>query len=233
MSVDLTNGPNANRLYVGYINYPHIMAESGLKVKSKLPNEQGFSQATMAYNGSGQLTNIAVDADKIASYYIIDSDDNATTFSDPLMVSGGITDFAQIGLSEFVGDYSSSVRTNCAIYNTWTDVRSGNKQYVSKLDICAAAGVYELTPIASTYYLDVVYNSENKQINLNVKSSINDILSIEVYSLDGKKLFNSVNQVQDGTTVLTVPMNAFANGKYICYSTNQQGDIVTRMFEKF
>lgn len=361
MSVDLTNGPNANRLYIGYINYPFNMAETGLKVKSKLPNEAGFSDANLAYNGTGQFTNIGVDgngilhytfcdgtldnvyhvsssdggqtfsnphlikngvrlspqsnyflnerenaapslaidgdnnlylvwnefpigsfptsffssstdggatwsnpvnleslfdkvafmpvvsakgdnvtigcygvdADKKANYYIINSDNNAATFTDPLMVSSGITDFAQIGLAEFVGDYTTSTRTNCVIYNTWSDYRSGNRQYISKLDVCASAGVYELTPVESTYYLNLTYGMENKTITVDVKSSVNDVLLFEIYSLDGKKVYSRTNQIQEGTTVLTIPMSGFSNGKYLCYSSNQKGIVTTKLIEKF
>lgn len=361
MSVDLTNGPNANRLYVGYINYPYNMSETGLKVKSKLPNETGFSEASMAYNGSGQFTNIGVDAngilhytfvdgstdkvyhvsssdggqafssphlikngvrlspnnnyvlnerenaapslaidghnnlhlvwnefppgslptsyfskstdggltwsnplnletlfnkvvfmpvisskgdnvtigcygveaDKKANYYIINSGDNAVTFTDPLMVSSGNTDFAQIGLSEFVGDYTTSARTNCVIYNTWSDYRAGNRQYISKLDICASAGVYELTPVESSYYLNVKYSPSSETITVDVESTVDDMLSIEIYSLDGKKLFSKTDHIQEGTTVLTIPMSGFSSGKYICYSSNQKGILTTKLVEKF
>ena len=173
------------------------------------------------------------DADKKANYYIINSEDNAVTFSSPLMVSSGITDFAQIGLSEFVGDYTSSARTNCVIYNTWSDYRSGNRQYISKLDICASAGVYELTPMESTYSLNVKYGPDTKEITVDVKSSVHDMLLIEIYSLDGKKLLSRTNEIQEGTTVLTIPVSGFANGKYICYSQNQNGIITTKLVEKF
>ncbi len=99
MVVDQTNGPNANKLYVGYINYPYEIANTGLKIKTKLPSETGFSEASVAYLGSGQFTNIQMDSEGVLHYTFVDfdsnhiyhvsSDDGGQTFSDAHLIANG------------------------------------------------------------------------------------------------------------------------------------------------
>jgi hypothetical protein len=97
MAVDLSNGPNQNNLYIGYINYPFNVAQTGLKVKRKVAGQNSFSAASTAYAGSGQLTNIAVDSNGVLHYTFADiaanqlfhvsSTDGGQTFSSSHLVS--------------------------------------------------------------------------------------------------------------------------------------------------
>ena len=61
MVTDLSNGPFANRLYMGFINYTYVIENSGLRVITKDSNQTKFSSYKTAYSGSGLFTNLAID----------------------------------------------------------------------------------------------------------------------------------------------------------------------------
>lgn len=117
MAVDRTNGPFRDNLYVGYINYPFDLQQTGLKVKVKTPGSNSFSAETVAYQGSGQLTNIATDANGIVHYTFVDlalntinhvsSSDGGQSFSNTHLIANGQNVFPQ-------GNFKINDRENSA-----------------------------------------------------------------------------------------------------------------------
>ncbi len=363
MAVDLSSGPYENNLYVGYINYPFILSNTGLKVKTKAPGQTTFSGAVTAYSGSGQLTNIGVDNNGVlhycfadiqsneilhvfsddggqtfstthgiyggsnlfpnnnhkvngrenaapslaidgtnklhlvwsdfppgedqpvsyystsddgglnwsqeidlenyfdggvfmpvvsasnnhvsiscnvldstgkSEYYHISSYDNGAIFSQPVKVSSGITDFDAIGTSVFVGDYSSAVRTDCAIFGLWTDCgANGCKQYISRYDECASLGLTELTPVESSFTLNNLYpNPAENDLSFIVKSELNDMLTIEVYNAIGQQQLVERFNASEGENQYELNVSGLSKGHYILKVQNTEGTFITRTFIK-
>jgi hypothetical protein len=57
---------------VGYINYPSDLQQTGLRIKTKDGTASSFSTDKIAYLGSGQFTNIAVDQNGVLHYSFVD-----------------------------------------------------------------------------------------------------------------------------------------------------------------
>ncbi|NTW31551.1 MAG: T9SS type A sorting domain-containing protein [Bacteroidetes bacterium] len=362
LAVDFSNGSNANKLYVGYINYPYNTLNTGLKVKTKAPSATAFSAEVKAYAGNGQLSNLMVDGngvlhytfadimynkilhvsssngaqsfsathnianctsvfpqstkflndrenaapslaidgsnnlhivwndfisgtfpkayyskstdggitwsapldlstkfgnnvfmptisaknnrvtisanvlagDKKSQYYILSSSNFGQNFGFPLKVSNGITDFAAIGKSVFVGDYSTSTRTNCYVFSAWTDARAnGRKQYISKVNDCLPFGIQEITPVNSTYYIANLYPVPASSIlNLDINSDIEDQITISIVDIQGKIVYSAKNNISAGKSSLSLPVNELANGNYLVKLVNKDNVFLTRMFVK-
>lgn len=99
LAVDYSNGVNENKLYVGYLNYPSNLQQTGLRIKSKAQNQTSFSSASNAYSGNGHLTSIIVDDNGTLHYvfaniasndlYHVSSTDGGQTFSAPHLIANG------------------------------------------------------------------------------------------------------------------------------------------------
>ncbi len=362
LAVDLTNGPNANNLYVGYINYPYNTLATGLKVKTKTLSSTVFSTPATAYPGTGQLSNLLVDGNGVlhysfadlasntlyhvsssdgahtfsspsviahairvfpdsaqfvnnrenaapslasdqqnnlfivwndfpvnafpkayyskstdggmtwtapldlstqfnghvfmptvsarnnrvsvsanildnaqkSSYYVLSSSDNGSSFSSPVQVSSGVTDFGAIGKKVFVGDYSTSVRNSCTIYSAWTDARAnGRKQYISRYNECSAMGIAEFSPVNSTFSLEATYpNPTFNSIHFTVNSSIADVVSIEIVNLLGQTVLGKNQAVAEGKSVISLDLDEISAGDYLLKLTNKAQDVITRLISK-
>ena len=361
MAVDLTNGPNANKLYIAYINYTQYRSD-GLKVRSKASGDKTFSNQVMAYQGLGQLSNIMVDGNgmlhyifadlssnklghvsssdggksfslihsisdaglliptsfyintrenaapslaidgannlhvvwndfidggfpksyysksndgglswlqtsldiskkfngnvfmptvsainnrvsisayvlddnKKSEFYIVSSNDYGQSFSPPFKVSTALTDFNLIGKDIFIGDYTSSARTNCLVYGVRTDARTkGQKLYVSKFNDCAAWGIQEITPINATYSLENLYPvPAHDFLNLDLNSEIADQISIDIMDVQGKIISSEKEIVSTGKNVFSINVVQLAAGNYLLKMVNKHNVYLTRMFAK-
>lgn len=362
MAIDLTTGTNQNNLYVGYINYPYNLTQTGLKVKTKAGGQSTFGSAKMAYPGNGQLSNLGVDKNGILHYtfadivnekiyhvsstdggqsfssaheiysgtrlfpqgnthvndrenaapsfaidgnnnlhlvwgdfpigqqpsayyaystnggstwstivdlstifgskvfmpvvstyqnrvtigaYVLNSDnksnyfvassiDNGQSFGTPAKVSSGITDFDAVGGAVWVGDYSSSVRTECYIYSLWTDCRAnGCKQYVAKYNECNPIGLVELTPIQSNFSLEKIYPiPANDHLTLQIVSEIDNQVSVEIFNSNGQQIIRKSVALSIGEQTYNMPISNLAAGSYIIRLSNPEGTFITRTFVK-
>ncbi|MCH2225259.1 MAG: T9SS type A sorting domain-containing protein [Crocinitomicaceae bacterium] len=364
MSVDLSNGIYQNNLYVGYINYPSAITNTGLKVKVKNGGNNQFGSESVAYSGNGHFTNISTDNNGVLHYTFADiqqnkilhvsSNDGGQTFSSPNTIyngsdlfpsnaanhkinerenaapsfaidgdnnlhlvwndflpnelqptsfysrstngglnwstplildtifpgnvfmptvsafgnrvsiggnvlndndsseyyiilssnggqsfnasaklSSGITDFNAIGLSVFVGDYSSAARTACTIYNLWTDCRSnGCKQYIAKYNECEHLNVVELTPIDSDFSINVYPTITDNIVNVELESETTGNFEFAIYSLNGNKVFEKVYTAKSGTSTYEIGVPNLTSGAYLLMVSDQKNTITTRRFFK-
>lgn len=362
MAIDL-EGANENDLYIGYINYPFDLQQTGLKVKRKAASSNSFSPQTLAYSGNGQFTNIGLDksgtlhytfvdiqmnniyhvsstdagqtfsnphliynaqnvfpqgngtvnsrenaapslaidgddnlhlvwgdfpngqalppsfysistdggttwstpvdlttifsgsvfmpvvsahgdrisiagnvltTDKKSEYYIALSDDNGSNFANSVKMSSGITDFAAIGLNNFVGDYSSSVRTHCTIYSLWTDCRAnGCKQYIAKYNQCANVGLVELTPIESSFRVSSLYpNPVKENITIAITSEERNEGELKVIDAQGRILMTKNISLELGKNEHQLSTSDLEAGSYFIRFSDKSGVFMTRTFVK-
>ena len=363
MAVNLSDGPNQNDLFIGYINYPFNLQNTGLKVKRKAAGQSNFSPEVTAYPGNGQLTNITfdqndvlhysfvdiatntvnhtsssdngqtfsspnliyngnnlfpqsnykindrenaapslaidgsnklhlvwgdflfnetlpssfysnssdggatwsipvelntifggqvfmpiisaknnhvsisgnlLDSTKKSIYHIASSNDNGQNFSTPLSISAGVTDFNQIGNDIFVGDYSSGIRTDCAIYSLWTDCSSnGCKQYIARYDECLSLGLNELTPIENHYTIQNIYpNPSIHEVQLEIQAQNSDELTLEIYNSAGQVVNTTSFVINTGLNNKIINIEQLKSGVYILKTTGAEGIFNTRIFTK-
>lgn len=189
-----------------------------------------FMPVVSSKNNHVTIGAYVLDTTNKAEYYIVSSSDNGVTFSTPVKVSSGITDFNAVGTTPFIGDYSSSVRTNCNIYSLWTDCRNnGCKQYIAKYNECLTTGVVELTPVESSFEL---INSfpvpANDHLNFIVSSEIADELLIEFYNGVGQRVLSEKKTLVSGKNELRVELGSLKSGMYTMKLTNKSNTFVTR-----
>lgn len=361
LACDLTNGPHANNLYVGYINYTPDIQNSGLRVKVLAPASTTFSAPNLAYAGSGQLTNIKVDGNGVVHYTFVDisqnklyhvsssdggqtfsspdliatgssyfpqsgfkvnnrenaapslaidgsnnlfivwndytsapmpvgyysksldngitwstpidlstifggavfmptvsakgnrvvisanvldstkksqyfiaiSTDNGATFSPPVKVSSGITDYGTMNMAAFVGDYSTSVRTGCQVFNCWTDGRAnGQKEYISRYNDCNLA-VREVTTVNSAIYLENIYpNPSSGNVSIVIKSSSQSGITISLYDITGKEVMHKAVTASVGSNTFNVDVSHLAAGNYVVGIKDKDNDLISRVITK-
>ncbi len=137
MAVDHTNGPNSNKLYIGFVNYTNTFG--GLKVKSKLPNSTSFGGSTTAVMGNYQFSNIAVDANGMLHYtfaeiappygiWHVSSSNGGSTFSNLHKVGNSVNPTSNAPF--FVNNRenaapSLAIDGDNNLHVTWTDYPSG------------------------------------------------------------------------------------------------------------
>ncbi|PCJ38480.1 MAG: hypothetical protein COA99_11945 [Moraxellaceae bacterium] len=159
MAVDLSNGPNENNLYVGFIHYPPNMSQTGLKVRTKQEGQNSFSPVQTAFSGSGQLTNIATDANGDLHYtfadlgnnniYHVSSADGGQTFSTNHLIYQGQNLFP-------MSNHKINGRENSApslaidgdnnLHLVWGDFPLGQNQPVSFYSKSIDGGITWSTP---------------------------------------------------------------------------------------
>ncbi len=170
MAIDQSGGVHHNKLYVGYINYPFVTANSGLKVKTKASGQNSFSTENTAYTGNGQLTNIMVDGNGVLHYsfcniisnqvFHVSSSDGGQTFSNTHLITNGVRLMPQS--NRFINDRenaapSLTIDGDNILHLVWSDFPENifPKSYYSKsLD----GGVNWTVPIElSTLFSDHVF----------------------------------------------------------------------------
>jgi hypothetical protein len=174
-----------------------------------------------------------LNAQNLSEYYIISSNDNGLTFANPVKVSSGITNFNTIGQA-FLGDYSSSIRTNCNIYSLWTDCRSnGCKQYIAKYNECLTTGIVELTPVKSNFSIEHLYPVPvTEQLNVELNLNQADRLLIEVFEVNGQKVYEEQRSFSAGKAALNLKTGDYSSGQYVLRLSSTAGSYITRSFLK-
>lgn len=136
MAVDHSNGPNQNKLYIGFVNYTNTF--SGLKFRQKATSSNFFDPLFNVVAGDYQLSNIAVDKNGLIHYTAASigngndkivhfSSTSGTTFSPPHTVANA--------LNTFPNSYYFNERENAApslaiagdnsLHVTWTSFPLG------------------------------------------------------------------------------------------------------------
>ncbi|WP_421751793.1 T9SS type A sorting domain-containing protein [Croceimicrobium sp.] len=219
MAVDLSNGPGQNDLYIGYINFPADLNQTGLKVKVKKANQSSFSAATTAYSGNGQFTNLAMDSNGKLHYSFADfmnneilytsSTDGAQTFSTPVTIQQATTVFPS-------GTGVINERENAApslavdgqnnLHLVWADFIS-NQNFESYYSRSTDNGATWSTPLdlttifGSKVFMPVVSAHGDKvSIGGNVLDSTNKSNYHISNSQDNGANFGPIKKVSSGTT---------------------------------
>ncbi len=172
---------------------------------------------------------------KVSDYYIINSQDNGNTWSAPIKVSSGSTNFASTSnTGAWFGDYANAVRTDTKVYNIWSDGRStgGPKMYVNTTTLWATPTT-DVTPINSTLQLDDVYpNPVSSLLNLHFSVQKQDNIQIQVLSIDGKQVLTQQHALSTGKQSVTLQLADMAAGNYVVKITNQDGFDIVRHIVK-
>ena len=160
----------------------------------------------------------AAKANAKAVYLMIESDDNAFSFSDPVMLSQDTTDFSGSSQLEFYGDYFNLVRVGCKTFAVWADGRSnlGPKMYVGRVDHCAPISGFDQSPLGQGWSLSAPWpNPATDQVSLSLESDHLAEWSIDILSMEGKALGEVFRQkLPAGKHQLEVPVSGLAPGHY-------------------
>lgn len=216
MSVDLSSGSNQNNLYIAYVNFTFNIAQSGLKVKTKLAGQNTLSNAVTAYAGNGQLTNIAVDTNGILHYtfadiainniYHVSSSDGGQTFSTPNLISNNSNLFPQQGSTTINSRENSapSLAIDGAnnLHLVWGDFPGGGQQpkayYSSSSDggISWTPKINLNTIMGNSLFMPVVSAKNN---HVTIAGNVLDSLSMSEY-----KIASSIDNGTNFSTPITV-----------------------------
>jgi hypothetical protein len=179
-----------------------------------------------------------VDANSISDYYIITSVNNGQTWDTARRVSTLTTDFsAASNAGKWFGDYFNSVRTDCKVYNIWSDGRgsNGTKMYLSVTRQCnnTSVNVAELTPVNGSFSVKNIFpNPASDRINLDLTSEQNGNLNCKVLQLDGKVLSTELKTIQKGTQSISLNIDKLPAGNYLLMLESKDGYKYSRLFQK-
>lgn len=139
MAVDHSNGSNANRLYIGFVNYTSNFG--GLKVRSKAASATSFGNLTTMVSGNYQLSNLAVDKNGVLHYSFAQttapfgiwhkaSTDGGSTFSALHKIGNSLDPFPPA--PHYVNDRenaapSLAIDGDNNLHVTWTDCPPGQE----------------------------------------------------------------------------------------------------------
>ncbi|MEZ4686801.1 MAG: T9SS type A sorting domain-containing protein [Bacteroidia bacterium] len=160
----------------------------------------------------------AAKANRKAVYLMIESDDNAFSFSAPVLLSQDTTDFTGSTQQDFYGDYFNLVRVGCKTFAVWADGRSalGPKMYVGRVDHCAPISGFDQTPLGQGWSLSAPWpNPAEREINLELESTMPESWTVNLVSLEGKKLAEVYNNtLAAGTHSLSIELPEVTPGQY-------------------
>ncbi len=174
----------------------------------------------------------AVDSNSlIANFWYAESQDGGQSLINAQIISDAPTDFTGENTSaNFFGDYNTSDSNGCLTYTVWSDGSTGTPNvYVATMDGCAV-GIAETTPINGSFSLGKIYpNPIATNLNIHLNSSFDDVVSIVIFSIEGKSLINhdKVN-VNQGDNEVTIEGIDLKSGDYILKITNQNHQYITR-----
>jgi len=176
-----------------------------------------------------------INSSKIGDYYIVNSDNNGSTWSTPLKLSSASTDYtSSSNTSAWFGDYSSAVRTDSKVYNIWSDGRgSGKPKMYVNIATVAPTAIVDITPINSTLQLETIYpNPISSVIHLVFNTQQKDKIKISILTVEGKLLMEQSKEISSGKQTIDVQSASLANGNYIIKITNQEGFEIVRHIQK-
>lgn len=220
LAIDHSNGPHQNKLYIGYINYPSNLQQTGLKVKSKAKNQTSFSNAATAYPGNGQLTNILVDKKGTLHYtfgnvatqkvYHVSSTDGGQTFSDPHLIANGTRLMPQSNrLINNRENAAPSLTLDGAgtLHLVWNDFPTGNTFPTAHYSKSTDDGVTWSSPVdistilKGNVFMPVISSSKNKiTIGANVLDANKKSNYYIATSMNNGNNFNSPVKISSGIT---------------------------------
>ena len=188
-----------------------------------------------ADNGKMAISFYAVDkTSKVGAYYIVASSDMGHTLGSAVELSSINTDFTEVSGDEFMGDYNTSLMQGCDVYSVWAGKYDSQiKLYVGKTDVCATVGIVEYSTVNSSFDLSVIYpNPIKENLNIDINSSKNQILVLELISVDGKQILKKDLNTNTGLNKFTTEISDIKSGTYVLKISNSEKDIISKIIIK-
>ena len=189
-----------------------------------------FMPTISAKNNKVTISANVLDNTKKSEYYILTSHDNGKNFSSPIKVSSGITDHTT-AKTLFMGDYSTSVRTYCTIFSTWTDNRaSGAKQYLAVYNECSGMGIQEIIPVNGSYSLSNVYpNPVRDELSIEILSQKSNLFNISLLDISGRILIRQELIASEGSNTFSMNLHHLDAGNYLLKVVDREEFMTTRI----
>ena len=160
-------------------------------------------------------------ADNKGHYYMALSFDNGQTFRKNIQVTNQITDFSKFTgpFARSTGEYNQVVITKTHAIAFWADGRSGTMQvYMAKVPLdTAATGVETVRTLESDWSIEqIITNRDHSSFKLKAESNSDHTLQAQLYSLDGKLIFEKREiHLSQGTSIVELPFADLVNGAYL------------------
>ncbi len=194
------------------------------------PNKS-FMPSVSAFNGKVAIAAHNIDNNDSSTFYMALSNDGGATFYMTQQVSSGAHRFTDFSTQTWFGDYDKSSRTNCTVYSTFSDGRSGNpRTYVAKLNECSNVGIPEISTINGFLKVGNVYpNPVVDKGQLTISSTEDCQLTLSLFDLNGKEI-KSIGEVEitKGENVISLEHNGVSSGIYFWNGSTTKGDRFTR-----
>jgi hypothetical protein len=173
----------------------------------------------------------AADANKRSVYLMIESDDNASAFSSPILLSQDTTDYSTAIADDFYGDYFNLVRVGCRTIVAWADGRDnlGPKMYVGRIDHCAPLTGISQSPLGRGWSVSNPWpNPVKDQMSMTLDAEQAGDWEVSLVGVDGKKLGQLMQKsLPAGKHRLELRLPAVPSGSYWIHVSNGDG-VATR-----
>lgn len=232
---EATPGPNYKSFY-SRLNNGASGFTTPLNLNTVFPAGKGvFMPVVSAWGNKISIGAYVIDGNKVGDYYIVNSNDNGSTWSTPVKISSGSTDFAAGSNSgKWFGDYFNAVRTDNDVYSIWSDGRGsgGPKMYVSRAKAWPTA-VVDMTPVNSSLQLDAIYpNPVRNNLQLSFTALDKDQADLLVCAVDGNVVMTKSLAFSKGKQQVSLSLPQMAAGTYVLKVATADGFTITRHFVK-
>jgi len=222
--------------YYVYSNNNGIDWSSPINLNTLLGTDMYYLMPNVsADNGKMAISFYAADkTSKIGSYYIVSSADMGQSLGAAVEISSVNTDFNTVTDSEFMGDYNTSLMQGCDVYSIWSNKSDSQiKIYLGITDICSTTGIMEYNTVNGSFDLDDIYpNPIQEDLNLNLHSSKNQNIVLEIISLDGKKILKKDFTIFKGQNTIETNISKLTKGVYLLKLSNASNDIISKKIIK-
>ncbi len=238
-----------NNLHVSWTSYPNAQEADAFYSYStdggstwstpfdvsKELNINSFYANVSASGDKVSISTYGIDNARQADYYLFYSANNGVSFSPPVKLTSQQSNLANFANTDFAGDYTSSVRSECKTFSVWSDFRNAGqpKLYLSSYSDCAPLGFQEITTINSPFQIGSLYpNPAQQELNISISSEKVINMSATIYSMDGKLIAKQSQKIRLGNQKFTIPVSSLSPGNYTVLLQDENGNKISRMFSK-
>ena len=238
-----------NNLHVTWTSYPNSQdaqsfysysTDGGLSWStpfnmSTALNLNSFYSNVTAHGDKVSISTYGIDNARQADYYLFLSTNNGASFGTPIKLTSQQSNLAGFANTDFAGDYTSSVRSECKTFSVWSDFRNAGqpKLYLSSYSDCAPLGFQEITTINSPFQIIRLYpNPAQQELRISIFSENALKISATIYSIDGKVITTNNQKVRQGKQEFMIPVSTLSRGNYTLVLQDDDGNKITRLFSK-
>jgi Secretion system C-terminal sorting domain len=208
-----------------------------IEISSKFNStDKAMMPVVSAFGNRISIGAYIVNANRVADYYTMSSNDNGTNFGSVHKLSSATTDFgASTNASVWFGDYYNAVRTDDKAFHIWSDGRGTkkSKMYVA-IDQLWPTSIADITAVNGSFQIAALYpNPVQNNITLPITAAQNNKLTIQLYNTTGALLKTYKHNIIVGDNKINISLPALSGGNYYFRISSTDGFEMQRQFVKY